>query len=428
MKYNDKKNLTYYEIVCFFILFITLTSCKKDAPPSENDEQFLSPITGTRTEFTLDSIFLYAKQIYLWNDVLPTYNKFSPRETYATLNPQLTSFKKELFDISQFKINSSNGLPYEASNTNNPKYSYIEVTKRGSQSNMAGTVLNEMILATAIMHIDSKIIGYVALGSFPRLTDNQSHLDKIFEDLASERTEHLILDLRYNSGGYIETAEYVANLIVPNSLTGKVMYTEKFNPLLQNGRAPILKNQPYLDEKGNSVIYKGRAATLADINYSENANTYKFKKKGNLETIKDIYIIVSGQTASASELLISCLKPYFNIKLVGERTYGKPVGFFGITIDQYTVYLSSFLIENAQGWSDYFDGMLPDIFIISNSNPILGDPDELCLKAAITAISGRRDIKTSIKVSGKNIPKTTNTSIRVDTIIHGALENRWKLN
>lgn len=46
-----------------------MLACKKN-----NDENLPSnifPTTGTRTEFTLDSIFLYTKEIYLWQDALP---------------------------------------------------------------------------------------------------------------------------------------------------------------------------------------------------------------------------------------------------------------------------------------------------------------------------------------------------------------------
>jgi hypothetical protein len=85
--------------------------------------------------------------------------------------------------------------------------------------------------------------------------------------------------------------------------------------------------------------------------------------------------------------LISYLKPYFNVKLIGEKTYSKLVGFFGVNIDQYSVYLSAFLIKNAQGWSNYFNGMEPDLNVAGSSNPILGDPEEICLKSTLSIIS-----------------------------------------
>ncbi|WP_262506178.1 S41 family peptidase [Sphingobacterium spiritivorum] len=130
-----------------------------------------------------------------------------------------------------------------------------------------------------------------------------------------------MLDLRYNKGGYIETTEYLANLIAPSRLNGKIMYTEQFNNLLISGHAKILKHQPYLDHNGNYVKINGRQATMADVDFSEKGNTYQFSKKGKLESIKNIYFITSQSTASASELLISLFKPYFNVKTVGQKTF-----------------------------------------------------------------------------------------------------------
>src|SRR5690606_28105984 len=98
----------------FFVVLIA--ACKKDKKPRINpDEQ--PPAAGTRDELTRDSIFLYAKQTFLWNDQLPTYKAFQPR--------QYNSVKNELFDITQIPVNPLTGRPYEFTGQSAPKYSYI---------------------------------------------------------------------------------------------------------------------------------------------------------------------------------------------------------------------------------------------------------------------------------------------------------------
>lgn len=405
--------------VIWVLLIGCSLGCKKD---KQNGDDFpVSPLTGTRTEFTLDSIYLYARQVYLWNEALPAYAVFNPRK-YASQEPALTAFKNELFEFSQFKINPGTGTAYEVPvNPGHARYSFIE--KNSVSSGITATLegsAGQAILKTALIDQAGTKIGYLALGSFPALKDCKSTLDQAFSDLVSSSPKYLVIDLRSNSGGYVETAEYIANLIAPSSLAGKVMYSEQYNSMMQAGKGAILKNQPYLDESGKQIIYKGRPATMADVNYTASGNTFLFSKKGNLQSVTDVYFILSARTASASEMLVSVMKPYLNVHTVGEKSYGKPVGFFGIRIDAYQVYLAGFLIKNALGWADYFNGMSVDFPIVTDLNPIWGDPNEACLNLALTQIT--KGTSRIIRVS-EPVNTTGLTSFQVPPV----MEHRFKL-
>lgn len=408
---------TLYTVLIIFLLF----SCKKTSLEDNN----VSPKTGTRKELTIDSLYLYAKEIYLWNEALPEYSTFLPRDRYSNIKAENEAIKKELFDITQLKVNKTTNIPYEFTRYGYPKYSFFEEkTTRASKLNVyskATNIGNEIVVARV------NDISYLAIHSFPELNNIKSDLDEAFLKIASYNLTTIVVDLRYNNGGYIETAEYLANLIAPSVHNGKLMYSESFNQTLQFRNAKILKNQPYLDNNGDIVIINGRKATMADVDYSEKGNSYFFNKKGNLESVKNIYFITSSITASASEMLISLFKPYFNIKLVGEKTYGKPIGFFPIHIDKYSFYLSSFLIKNANGWSDYYSGMDPDIRVELSTNPNLGDPNEACLKSIILDVYGNSKLaKTSQHIPNREILKMRNlsTQLNKNTFL---TENRLKL-
>lgn len=440
-----------------------LVACRKTVTVPEDHAR-------DRTQLSLDSIYLYAQQTYLWKDALPSFTSFNPSRYYGKATER-SLLEQEIFEISQFKLDPLTGLAYEQPLfAGIPKYSYltdknsnvlqslavlnepesnlglgvaisgpliyISYVNPGSEAFKAGLERGDRILeingeaATAslaenmiktssavityqkpgqpaarinlvkmayenhgvfnakLLQEEGQSIAYLALGQFSSLSLLRPQLDQAFSLFAAARPRQLILDLRYNSGGFVESAEYMANLLAGSSLNGKVMYTEHFNTLLQNGQADILKNQPYFNAQGQVIELNGRKATMADVDFSVAGNTHRFKKEGSMESLEALYFIVGPYTASASELLINSLKPYFPVKLAGSRTYGKPVGFFGIHIDQYTLYLPNFEIKNALGQGGYYSGFIPDKVITDDVAHNFGDPQEQCLSAVLSLIRG----------------------------------------
>lgn len=452
----------------FLLLLTGVFACKKTSVVET--ELPVSPTTGSRTAFTLDSIYLYARQTYLWNDALPDYSVFNPRR-FTSGETDLQNFKAALYAISQYKINTATGFPFEKGVLPGvPKYSFIDLytgnkgivasldtegngydfglefasfgekfyvklvypsspaamagIKRGDEvrfvngtaassatlsSGLDGASLTldllrkrelplivklqktsyhiDPVLEAQILRVANKPVAYFAYGQFTRLSSSIDALNKIFTDFAAGgHIETMIIDLRYNHGGYVETARYLANLLATNTLNNKVMCSELYNSLIQQGKATLLKNQLYFDGNGQAVYLNGRRATYADVDFSATGNTYRFSKARSLQTIQNIYFLIGNETASASEMLINILKPYFKVKLIGSRSYGKPVGFFGIRIDQYNLYTAGFLIKNAQGNSDYFDGFIPDVAAEDDVRYNFGDQQESCLQAALQDI------------------------------------------
>lgn len=465
------------------ILSLVLPACRDEEEELLTDKgtaDHAGPASGSRAELTLDSLFLYAKEIYLWNEDLPEYEAFNPRN-YTQYSNELDNLNNELFDITQFSLNPVTGRAYEliSDNARGPKYSYIEeidgtsgaqnarrsatksnttddygfaltaiaaddirirFVENGSPAAEAGLNRGDILLTvngksvrgdsqsdidlinnafdqpsfnltvekpdgavleatlqkssytinpiykSEVLKAGTKKVGYIAYSQFSRLSNSQSLLDEAFADFASAGVTELVVDLRYNGGGYVATAEYLINQIAPASLNGSVMYKELFNEQMQQGKADILKRQLVLDENGDPIPFAGRNATYADIDYSEEGNTFTFDKKGSLESVQNVYFIISGNTASASELVINALKPYLNVTLIGSNSFGKPVGFFGIDIDQYTVYMSNFLTTNSEGEGEYYDGFEVDIPAADDVTHDFGNPEEVSLSMALTLI------------------------------------------
>lgn len=413
---NNRNHLYLYLLLV--IMTSSFTACKKSGREPEDLPE--SPTTGTRAQFTLDSIYLYSKYIYLWNDVLPDYETFNPRK-YTTAGTDLLNFKQSLYDLSQYKLNAGTGIPYEKTELIGfSKYSYIEP----GLTNGASVAALEGSGTAAVSSEISGVTAYLGINQFAHLAQQQTALENAFSRFATAGITTLIVDLRDNRGGYIETAEYLANLIASRSISGKKMYSEHFNSGMQNGKIRILENQPYYDAANQPVFLNGRPTTYADVDFSVAGNTFLFDKKGSLNTIENIYFLVNGSTASASELLINVLKPYYPVKLLGSRTFGKPVGSFGINIDRYALFVISFLIQNAEGAADYFEGMSVDVPAANTdfgTQPmeVLQNTLELVQRSAL-----RKSAKQASSLSNANVEATTEPAVAFQPLM---IENRLKL-
>ena len=108
-----------------------------------------------------------------------------------------------------------------------------------------------------------------------------------------------------------------------------------------------------------------------------------FKKRGSLNGLTRVYFLVTSGTASASELLINNLKPVMDVKLIGRKTYGKPVGFFSLRIDKNDLYIPQFQTKNSADFGDYFDGMAVDKDLSDDLTTDFGDPAESLLAQAL---------------------------------------------
>jgi len=126
--------------------------------------------------------------------------------------------------------------------------------------------------------------------------------------------------------------------------------------------------------------------------FSQANNTAYFSKKGSL-SISRVFFIVTGSTASASELTINNLIPQMDVKLIGTTSYGKPVGFFGIPISNYSLYVPEFETKNAANNGGYYAGMTPasttypGFYDYDDVTKDFGDPTETLFAHAISYIT-----------------------------------------
>lgn len=249
---------------------------------------------------------------------------------------------------------------------------------------VANYTVNPILKDTVYTVSPGKKVGYIVFNSFTSSTNAQPVLDAAFNNFVSKGITDLVVDLRYNGGGYVSTAEYIDNLIVPAAKSGSLMYNTYYNSDLQNDKYPLL-------------------AKLYSINpgdFKVQNNMVNFSKKGSLN-VGRVFFIMTGGTASASELTINNLRPVMDVQFVGEQSYGKPVGFFNININKYQLYIPEFSTKNSANQGDYYDGFTPGsstyhgIADYDDMSKDFGDPSEGLLADILAYVNtGAYPVKT----------------------------------
>jgi carboxyl-terminal processing protease len=208
------------------------------------------------------------------------------------------------------------------------------------------------LLLDSVYTTNSTKTGYFVFNSFLGDTNEiKNEFVRVFNRFNNEQVQDVIVDLRYNGGGYVLLQNLLANYLVPGTGNNGVMLTEQFND-----------------------------------KYTALNETTKFSKKGSLN-LSRLFVIVSQNTASASELLINSLKPYMNVQLIGpSRTHGKPVGFFPIPVFDWYIFPVSFRTVNKNGEGNYFNGLALNSQVMDGLDKPFGDIQENCLASALQYI------------------------------------------
>ena len=230
------------------------------------------------------------------------------------------------------------------------------------------------ILLDTVYNVDGLNVGYLVYNSFTSAYDktlgnsDDILLNNTITELKNKGIDKLILDLRYNGGGSVQTSMYLASMIYGTN-TSEVFAKYKYNSLLQSY---------YLERYGSDFFNYYFTDEIAETSWN-----LKDAEGNLLQTVKtpatpitslnltDLYVITSDNTASASELLINGLSTYINVIQIGENTVGKNVGSFTVRdwIDDDTVNPNhswamqpiATKIANSNGYSEYIDGLEPDI-------------------------------------------------------------------
>lgn len=267
----------------------------------------------------------------------------------------------------------------------------IQTNKKVALTKIENFQENPIRLATTL-DINGQKIGYLMYRQFN--ANFNSELNAVFGQFVADGVTDLVLDMRYNGGGDVNTSRLLASMIYGKN-----------------------KDELYIRQRWNAKIQPRLSKEFLEDYF---ADELKNGEPLNSLNLSRVFVIGTNRTASASELVMNGLDPYLDVIHIGDTTRGKNEFSISLVDDRENNYnydpdrtsninpANRWLIqplvgrnENSVGFSDYTAGFIPDILLEEDIFNLgsFGDPNEPLLARAIEEITGIISKKTQKKAS-----------------------------
>lgn len=239
-------------------------------------------------------------------------------------------------------------------------------------------VMHQPVLVSDVIDQSGVPVGYLLFND--HIATAESQLINAINTFRNAGVQDLILDLRYNGGGYLDIASELAYMIAGTTQTAG----QPFERLVFNDKHPStnpISGQP-LQPTPFHTTSQGFSAPNGTPLPTLNLNS--------------VYVITSSNTCSASESIINGLRGVdVDVYQIGSSTCGKPYGFYPQDNCGTTYFSIQFQGRNADNFGDYADGFtpqnsadigvdLPGCSVADDFTNELGDPAERRLAAALS--------------------------------------------
>jgi len=191
-------------------------------------------------------------------------------------------------------------------------------------------------------------VGYIELASF--ILPAEPAMDPVFQSFNAAGVNDVVIDLRYNGGGLVSTANLLGDYF-GGDVAENLLFTQTFF----------------------------NADRAGDNNSAE-----FFARLANSVSLSSLVAITTDGTASASELVINGMEPHVNVALVGSDTFGKPVGQVGLEFCGNLLRAVAFETVNANDEGGYFDGLPVDCVASDDLSMPVGADNDPNLVASLT--------------------------------------------
>ncbi|MDR3193814.1 MAG: hypothetical protein LBT76_00805 [Tannerella sp.] len=263
----------------------------------------------------------------------------------------------------------------------------------------AVTMYQNPILKDTVIARGEKRIGYLSYADYT--IESEKPLQEIFAGQKAQGVTEVVLDLRYNGGGFAQTSVVLSSILAP------------------------------------AAAVKGRELFHAEV-WNENYMAYFNQKKEDLNDyfidtlsvnmdLSRLFVLTSKNTASASESTIIGLDPYMEVVRIGTATHGKYCGGGLLSnsndreIANWGMYLMLYRYTNRDGIPPFTNGLAPDFEVKEDylDLPPFGDGQDPLLGKALELITGQAET-----VQPRSGRPSTPPLVPLDTELHGALNGK----
>ena len=242
----------------------------------------------------------------------------------------------------------------------------------------AEVVTYDPVRHVSVLETDSGPVGYLLFNDF--IATAERELMNAFESLSSEGITDLVLDLRYNGGGFLDIASQLGFMIAgPSAAQGRVFEELQFND----------KHRVFDPETGRR---------LRPLLFHTTSVGFTVPSGRDLPSVNlpRVFVITGPGTCSASESVINGLRGIdVEVIQIGSTTCGKPYGFYPTDNCGTTYFTVQFRGINAKGFGDFSDGFspanvaevegteVPGCSVADDFEHDFADPEEARLRAAL---------------------------------------------
>ena len=295
-------------------------------------ESFVGGVSGVTTTYGYSVMFFYYDEAYTQLCAIIEYVYPGSPAAAAGLKRGDVIVKVNGNTISYDPLLADLNRSYDA--MMNSSTCTITLSTGDEKTMTAVEMIENPVLLYKVFNDGDKKIGYLHYTSFT--LESCPYLIEACKFFKAEGVKELILDLRYNGGGYVIAEELLMSMLAPQAAVDskavfeKEIYNETYGADLleegETGETRFKTVHEFRDDDGNLRSY-----STADANIG----------------LEKLYAIVSKNSASASEALLCCLMPFTPVVLIGdEHTYGKYTAGYIIGSDDYFNNIKNYYTQN----------------------------------------------------------------------------------